>query len=545
MQGKIFWSQDEYWEKYISERYSDVLNSETDLDSIIVFLSFSIEKELSYEQVFSLDAQEICGITFSGKWISRCGGINHKLPAGHLYEFVCRLLEKAQKCRIIALNEAVLNTWDEEIYSFLYAYIFRYHLSVLHHRKMKEVIFMSVCNMMQQRRCFELFQQYMNFFLTEEQEFYSIANITAPFLILRGDNTCYGALRRFAEDLADSLIRQEQAVVLTGENLEQYDELPNYFYKGIVGFQTKALEIDFFKKLHGCKYQFWMDYPLHFQGILHDLPEEYYVLCQDANHAKLIQDYYHTENAIQFPPGGISHLDPMDINSDRPFDIVFVGSYFQDHNSALSIEQKNFYEFMVEHPSLTFEKALCEILKISEDESHTEEFIGKMRELKPACRAVIGFFREKIIRIILKAGYSIHVYGDEWKILATEFEGRLIVHPSVSVEESLQELKKAKIGLNIMSWHKAGMTERIANIMLSGAVCLSDETTFLRENLKDGGEILLFKLSEIDCIPQHIKKVLDDEKLRRHISQKGYEKAMQEYTWDTRAKQLISMAEIN
>jgi hypothetical protein len=30
-----------------------------------------------------------------------------------------------------------------------------------------------------------------------------------------------------------------------------------------------------------------------------------------------------------------------------------------------------------------------------------------------------------------------------------------------------------------MTWHKAGMTERIANICLSGAVCLSERTEYL------------------------------------------------------------------
>ena len=42
-----------------------------------------------------------------------------------------------------------------------------------------------------------------------------------------------------------------------------------------------------------------------------------------------------------------------------------------------------------------------------------------------------------------------------------------------------------KVGLNIMTWHKYGMTERIANICLSGAVCLTDSSEYLRNNFNN------------------------------------------------------------
>ena len=117
-----------------------------------------------------------------------------------------------------------------------------------------------------------------------------------------------------------------------------------------------------------------------------------------------------------------------------------------------------------------------------------------MMELKTACRSVIGYFRNRVVRTILDAGIELHVYGESWNTSPFVGYTNLIRHPNMSPEKSVEELQKAKIGLNIMSWYKAGMTERVANIMLSGAVCLSDETDYLRAHAVDGEEVVLYSL---------------------------------------------------
>jgi spore maturation protein CgeB len=92
-----------------------------------------------------------------------------------------------------------------------------------------------------------------------------------------------------------------------------------------------------------------------------------------------------------------------------------------------------------------------------------------------------------------------------------------------------------------MSWHKAGMTERIANIMLSGAVCISDETTYLRDNFIEDEEIVLFKLDKLEELPGKINRLLEDDALRKQISKNAYEKAKREHTWEKRAQELLEL----
>lgn len=541
MSNNYFWTKDEECEEYILGKYKSILDS-ADYE-IIVFLFESEDTELTYEKAFDIDMDGLAGIVFPKEIIKESGGINVTLPGGALYDFLLRMLEKREKCKIVSLNKELENQKDQELYSFLYAYVFRYHINLLQQRRITEDVFLKVCNRMQKNDCLEEFQQYMNFFLNNEDDFYAIAKITAPFLILRGDDTCYGMLQKFADDLADCLACNEQAVIVVGEDESQYDRIPLYFYKGIIGFQTKALEIDFFRNLKGLKFQFWLDYPLHFTNIMRNLPKDYYVLCQDSDYAKQVRDYFGTPNAIQFPPGGTWQSENVLTLEDRPYDIVFMGSYFENCYESLNEIQKKYYNFVLEHPQLTFEKALCEMEQIQEKESYNEEFIKLMRELKPACRAIIGYFREKVICTILEFGYFIHVYGEDWNALETEHKANLIIHPSVSADDSIKEFQKAKIGLNIMSWHKSGMTERIANIMLSGAVCVSDETSFLKENFQNGEEIVLFPIDQPEMAAESIKRVLEENDKRREIVEQGYKKAVREFTWESRAEQLIEMCE--
>jgi len=506
---------------------------------------------IDYKQIFALDAEKVCGIAFSRKWIQECGGLNAQLPTENFFEFLCRLVRVSGSCEVI-MPEQIFDTYtnDEksaDAMAFIYAYIMRHHLNFLHKLKLTDIVFPEVCALMQQKDCFNQFQQYTNFFLTNEWEYERIAGYTAPFIILRGDDTCGGVLQQFADDLTKALIANDQAVIEIGEKDSDYDKLQGIVSKGVVGFQAAALEIDFFQKIHGPKFQFWFDNPLRFNGILRNLSEDNYILCQDADHAELIRKYYHTPNAIQFPPGGmeVTGKPAFHMQEDRPYDVIFMGRYFADDFDGLTTEQKEFYEYMLSHPLLTFEQGFFN-LNGGVETCAEDVFIERMMELKPACRAVIGHFRNEVITAVLHAGITIHVYGETWNELLQlypEYAGRLCIHPEVSMKDSLEEFRKAKIGLNIMSWYKSGMTERIANIMLSGAVCLSDETTYLKEHSVAGEEIELYSVNGIDKLPEQIYALLQDDTKRQKIALRGYRKAVEEFSWNARARQLIRLSE--
>ncbi len=502
---------------------------------------------ISNNEIFLVDADAIIGIAYDEGLTGKVGSVHPRLTeeGTRLYEYACRLVSVAEECSVSFESSIYEKKEQNNQYAFVYAYVIRLHVNELYSRGQMDGVFKSVCSFMQFKGYFLDFQTHMNDLMTDNSKYENWAGYTAPYVILRGDDTCGGVLQQFADDLSESLISNGQAVIKIGGENSDYDKLSQMVLKGIVGFQSHALEIDFFKNLHGPRFQFWFDYPLHFDDILRDYNDNEYVLCQDANYADLIRKYYKGSNALHFSPGGI-YTDYYD--GERPYDIAFLGSFFPDGCESLTVEQRQFYEFLLENPNLTYEEALWEINHWSEEETISNDeikdrFLELSLEMKPACRAVIGHFRNSVIESILNSGFDLHVYGNSWKTSPYMEYPNLILHPQISPKDTVKELQKAKIGLNVMSWHKAGMTERIANILLSGAVCLTDETSYLKDNLKDRDELLFYRIDELERLPDIINSVLKDAESIKLISKRGYEKAAKEYTWDARSLALNTIAE--
>lgn len=428
-----------------------------------------------------------------------------------------------------------------------FAYIARLHMVRLQAQGVLDDVFFRLIDHMAELDCSREFSGEMGIMLDSFAEFERLARNTAPYLIFVGDDTCYSVPKRFAAVLSDELADLGQAVVTTdgrhgewhvgdGSNIAVPPVL-----KGVVGYQMEILEREMFRKMACPKYQFWFDNPIYYADMSHDLPKEYYILSQDADYADYIKKYYGTENAIQFPPAGEDAGYAG--NQDRPYDVVFIGSYRNQWDvNAFSEEERKFYEYMKSHPDVNFEVGYRQYLEENMPCEYEEDTIRLgLESVKNACRAVTSYYRDAVIKTLLAAGIHVHVYGDSWQGFYSEHEAFLARHPEVSVEESLEVLGHAKIGLNIMSWHKAGMTERIANIMLSGAVCVSDESSYLRENYTDGEELTLFRLSELSFLPQKVLELLREENLRRQMAGKAYERARKEHTWRKRAEEFLAL----
>ena len=491
-------------------------------------------------QTITLDMERICGMGWSRQQLCKIGGFHKEFPETDILEYLCRMVRFTSKCQLIYIDGGLKNGAMSVDYlekqAFTYAYLIRAHMNALREKQQLESAFQSVCGMLATKGILEIFQQYMNFFLTNEKEYKLLARLVAPFVVIRGDDTCGGVLQQFADDLANALEENGQAVyeIGTEKDVINVAELQGIVLKGVVGFQSAALEKSFFSRLNGPKFQFWFDNPFSFRNVLRNLSVDHFILCQDADHADWIREFYHTDNAIQFPPGGI---ESDYYEGERTMDVVFMGRYFSDDTSQLSSMQKAFYDYMCLHPKLDFKSGAEGYFGRREDLSEV------LYNMKPACRAVIGHFRCAVVETILNAGVELHVYGTEWNDYAGTGKENLVIHSEVSMVDSVKEFHKAKIGLNVMSWYKAGMTERVANIMLSGAVCLSDETRYLRERISDQEEIVLYRLDALDMIPNMVIEILRNRDKWQRISKNGYRKAVHKFTWRVKARELIELAE--
>lgn len=96
------------------------------------------------------------------------------------------------------------------------------------------------------------------------------------------------------------------------------------------------------------------------------------------------------------------------------------------------------------------------------------------------------------------------------------------------------------MSLNVMSWHKSGFTERMAGIMMAGAVLVTDNTGYLSGRY-DEKDMIIFDLEHLEELPGKIKNVLGDEEKRCRMAESGREKTRREHTWDKRAEQFLEL----
>lgn len=521
----------------------DFLN---DYDVVVMGEGLS-EGEFELTDVLMNPEIKLFAICSNRRGISEFGGRNSLIAEGAEYECLCRIADsKASHFFLPCASDEIVTINDSGEYTKMLAYVMRKYMTSMKSIGKLDDVFIRFLSFAKKMKEEELFSSTMKQYLEDDSEIKNIAKETNPILIISGDETCYNVLQDFSNSLADALVDAGCAVVTTNGKYGSYNNgeiLGTVDFKAIIGFQAPVLKKDFFKKMDCKKFLFWFDNPLFSPEEFEGLDDNYFFLCQDMDYAKHITKYYGVKNAIQLSPGGVSI--GLENNIEREYDLVFIGTYYSHEKDILvTDEEKAFYDFMLCHPTLNYEAGLMQHLKeIGEWEKYannSKAFLELLCGYHVVCRKVMHQIRGKIMSTILQEGIKVDVFGDTWKEFDLPGKENLILHPVVSPEKSLEIWGHSKIGLNVMTWHKAGMTERIANIMMSGAVCLTDETEYLRDNFDDS-EICTFSLEEIDKVPAQVRALLEDSNRREKIAKNAFEKCVQKESWADRASRIIAL----
>lgn len=408
-----------------------------------------------------------------------------------------------------------------------------------------------------------------------------------PVLIYKQDSICYGVLNGFADALARELDRMGQLVEIYDLAAEGEEGLLGYRgrrFRAIVGFQTYAFSIrmaDGRTFLHdlitGPKFNVIFDHPVWMRNHLTACPRNLSVITHDPDYCAFVQRYYPAvERTFLIPPGGEAPAETAP--AERTIPLSFVGSYHDWHRwlpelqaaddrtdgmataflqaaeadlsagweadlrTAVASRRRNGQQILVPDDSPANRKAqsASEMQGFhAVSEPSPAEFRDLLYCVKPACFIVMTAVRERIIRSILNSGLTLDVCGDSWRAPALQQYRNLRIHPEVTPEESLTVYRKSQMSLNIMSWHKGGMTERIANIQLAGALLVSDRSTYLDSHYRDGEDALLFDLGAPEELPEKIRMFLSDPEKLRTAAEKGQRKAEKHETWQVRAAEML------
>lgn len=335
-------------------------------------------------------------------------------------------------------------------------------------------------------------------------------------------------------------IRMGETALVTF-NFEGLEKEPGVYKPG-VGYVWDEFKIP-------C-YNIVVDHPYYYHDRLTDLPKRYHHISIDKYQEAYFKEFYpefHHEGFLPLAGTKLTGDKEKEGKTQRPMDIVMTGNYTppsfcEPHINWINEEYAQFYrgiiKDLIEHPNQTVEAA---------ELRHCEREMGKTPydEIRIAMHRMIfidlyvrNYWRGEAVKTLVDAGFVVDVFGKGWDELACEKPENLHIHPQITSEECLQQLKQAKISLNVMPWFKDGAHDRVFNSILNGAVCVSDKSKYLCEELAEGEGVCYYDLSDLASLPQIVQNLLQDECKMQEILEKGALKVRKYHTWDVRAKEI-------
>lgn len=388
--------------------------------------------------------------------------------------------------------------------------------------------------------------------ISHKEEYWEADKKYKPILIYKSEDICYRVLNEFADIIGDCLKKIGYEVIYFDVRENSLDSLINYAdknYKAVIGVQTYLFSIRtkngelLHNRFGGPKFNLLLDHPCVMTNHILNAPDNMIVLTHDRNYKAYIDDYFseYVRSELLAPGGRV--VKTCAEHKSKSMDLSFVGSYrnyrdwfasAKESNKKYNGKVRRLIHYMKENPNDTYENAVKHIFKNIE----RKDMIKIMYECQSSYYIVMNYYREKIIKTILNAGIELNVYGNTWNDLKKYDYKTMIIHDEVYGEDISHIYQKSWMSLNIMSWHKDGMTERIADMMLAGTMVISDKSTYLSENFIDGKDLILFDLNNIELLPEIINKMIADKKLIKNISNSGRKKAELKHTWKKRVEKL-------
>lgn len=297
-------------------------------------------------------------------------------------------------------------------------------------------------------------------------------------------------------------------------------------------------------------YNMVLDHPYYYHKYIEKVPERYFQISIDRFHVAYMKRYFPEISLGGFLPLGGTQLKngvsliPI---QERPMDIVFTGNYarpdtFDQYIAHMDQEYIDFYhsilEELIANPSLRLEDLAERRLKVELGQISDDELKSCYNNMIFIDLSVRFHFRALAVKELVDNGFKVNVFGAGWNELDCKHPENVINGGGVNSFRCLEVIKQAKISLNVMPWFKDGAHDRIFNSMLNGAVSLSDDSIYLKEQLCNDRDIKYFNLADIGLISYITEEILKNHDWMAEMANNGQIKAEQNHTWECRAKDI-------
>ena len=269
-------------------------------------------------------------------------------------------------------------------------------------------------------------------------------------------------------------------------------------------------------------YNIAADHPYYYDNRLHDLPKGYHHISIDRKQEAYFLKYYPEYQSFGFLPLAGTGLDgALEVPYEkRDIDVIMTGNYtppsfFEQHINWINDEYAAFYrgiiEELLEKTDQTVEEAALRHCEREMGEVAPDDFRLVMHKMIFIDLYVRNYWRGMVIKTLAEAGITVDVIGKGWEELECSAMQNVRIHPQTDSLTCLEQLSHAKVSVNVMPWFKDGAHDRVFNSILNGAVCVSDTSRYLSEELKEGEGVSYYDLKHLEQLPVKVKDLLEEK----------------------------------
>ncbi len=302
-----------------------------------------------------------------------------------------------------------------------------------------------------------------------------------------------------------------------------------------------------------------VDHPaLHIDRLAQPI-EKFVVTCLDRSHVEFLREFFGADSmplrALMLPgahgDGAAVDDDAAAFGENRTIPLLFSGTYRGDvqrewadwPNTLAKAIIDDAVDLALANDRMPVEEALRRVAVERGMEFAPRSWRGLLEACGPMTNFIHARRRQDCLETLNAAGIPLHIYGSGWEEQMARFKAFTFGGVG-SFEETLELLKKTRLCLNTNTNFVAGGHERVFSAMLGGAAVISDESSYYLEAFNPGEDILLYRWTELDRLPELVNRYLEAPDALFPIASSGQTKVRAQHLWAARAEQILGLGEL-
>ena len=288
--------------------------------------------------------------------------------------------------------------------------------------------------------------------------------------------------------------------------------------------------------------------------------KKHFLCLLDKSHLGIVKKLYPDKKfygEMFLPLGGIAGGNEDEVFSrERPYDVVVSASSFSSGNPVRFWHEdeadKNFIRILddVADYLLTEPVSVAEGFKyvLNERGLYDDKFMLAMIPYYfKVFRYIKTVRRAKSIELLVKNDIHVDIFGDGWDnvpIVRDNIGKCVRLHKGTSYQEALDLMARAKVVFQDQAEFNNGAHDRVFSAMLSGAVVVSEYSSYLDKEFSNGKDIFMYDWKNGISQVNVINELINDESKRLSAAVSAYGKVNERHRWMNRAQSIVEAMDI-